>query len=494
MSFNSITPTNYCSDLKTIPNPSIGTILVTGATGYIGGRLVPELLHRGYKVRVMVRRNFSENDKVEVVVADALDKKTLRKALESVSVAYYLIHSLQLGIKNFEQVDLTAAVNFREIAEEMNVKRIIYLGGLGDVNATLSSHLSSRSEVGKTLTSEKVKTSILRAAIIIGSGSASYEIMKGLVSKLPILLLPKFAKSLCQPISVRDVIKYLVGVLETPETTGISYDIGGYDILSYRELLQYFSKALGKKTLFYTYPFFHLKFYSYIASLITPLPANLIECLFESLKNNVVCQNNDIRKIIKFETLSYETALKRALSKEENDGIETRWSDSTPTENAPILKQLNKQPKYVSSYYIYSNKSAVQLFSSIGKIGGTEGWFHNNWMWRLRGMLDKILMGVGTGRGRRSNTTLRINDVIDFWRVEEIIENKKLLLRAEMRLPGDAWLEFNISEDDENQLNVLSVKAYFDTNSVWGTLYWYNFLPFHNIIFVDLLQQIEKRS
>lgn len=488
----------FCHDLPSRPQPEIGKILVTGATGYIGGRLVPELLARGYHVKVMVRAASPEHEDrwpdAEIVVADSLELDSLKKALEEVHTAYYLIHSLLLGRKKFESAEVRAAVNFREAAEEKKLKRIIYLGGLGDIQTPLSAHLRSRIQVAYELTQGNVPTTILRAAIIIGSGSASYELIKNLVKKLPILFIPYWARTECQPISIRDVIKFLVGVLEITETSGKPFDIGGRDILTYEMMLKILADLLGKKTLFVNSPFSNIGPYVYLANLFTPVPAPIISCLLEGIKNRVVCHDHDIKRFLPFQTLTYKEAIVRAMTREEQDNVHTRWSDAYPPAHDLAIKlhELEKPPQYTNLYSLLTEKSASSIFQSICKIGGKEGWFHNNWLWRIRGVFDRMLLGVGTSRGRRSSSSLRINDVIDFWRVEDLRHNEKLLLRAEMKLPGKAWLEFSI--DRENEKNRLLVKASYQTQSLFGKLYWYVCLPFHIFVFSGLIKQIEKRS
>jgi uncharacterized protein YbjT (DUF2867 family) len=430
----------------------------------------------------------------DIVVADALKAETLKKALDGVHTAYYLIHSLLLGPGGFASADIQAAVNFRKAGEERRIKQIIYLGGLGDTPGRLSKHLRSRMEVAEELKRGKVPVTILRAAVIIGSGSASYEIIKHLVKKLPVMLVPHWAETKCQPIAIRDVIKYLVGVLEESESSGKSFDIGGRDVLTYKALMKIMAELLNKKRVFVHFPRATLGLYAYVGSLLTPVPAPITRCLIEGLRNEVICQDNEIMRFLPFQPLSYKEAIIRALSREEQDKVYTRWSDAYPPahELALRLHELKNSPRYTASYTLVTPKLARPLFSSICKVGGKEGWFHNNWMWRLRGGIDRMLLGVGSSRGRRSLSSLKINDVVDFLRVEDLQTDRKVLLRAEMKLPGRAWLEFNI--DEEETRRKLSIRAYYDTDRLFGKVYWYAFLPFHNVIFNNLLKQIEARS
>jgi len=500
-SFTSLEPlseTRFTHDLPTVPQPHLGKVLVTGATGYIGGRLVPELVDRGYQVRVMVRSESSGYHErwpdTEVVLADAKDPDQLSEALEGIHTAYYLIHSLLLGHREFESVDIEVADNFRRLAEEQGVKRIIYLSGLGDVRGKLSPHLRNRLEVAETLSKGNVPVTVLRAGMIIGSGSASYEILRNLVENTPIFFIPYWAKTKSQPIAIRDVIKYLVGVLEIEDTSGKSFDIGGYDVVTYDQMLRMFAKVLGKKRIFLPALITNTVLYGYIASLLTPVPGPITKVLVQGCKNEVICINNDIKNYLAFDPLLLKTALIRALQQEKRDEITSRWSDAYPRDyNLAIkLHQLDPPPVYTSSYCLLTYNNAASLFDSFCHIGGKMGWFNSNWMWKLRGLIDRIALGVGSSRGRRSYHDLRINDVIDFWRVENIVKDKLLLLRAEMKLPGKAWLEFNI--DSYEGLNKFSVNAYFEPKGFAGRVYWYNFLPFHIFIFRDLIKQIEKRS
>lgn len=488
-----------CRDLSTRPDRNLGTVLVAGATGYIGGRLVPELMTRGYRVRLMVRAESPEHrerwPEAEVAVADALEPSAVAQALDGVDTAYYLIHSMLIGMHRFEDMDIQAARNFSEAAEQAGVRRIIYLGGLGDTQTTLSPHLASRARVAEEFRRGRVPTTILRAAIILGSGSASYEMINHLVRRIPLFFVPKWAKTQCQPIGVRDVIKTLVGVLEQPETANRTFDIGSPDVLSYEQILKIHAEVLGRKRKFVPSPVSNIRFYSYITSLLTPVPAAITWCLMESVTHDVVCQENDILELLPFRRISCKEALVLALSREEQDAVHTRWSDSYPPdyELAIKLSEIEGAPAYTSSYSLVTSKTADSLFKSISHIGGKKGWFHSTFLWRIRGGMDRLLRGVGTTRGRRSASTLRVNDVVDFWRVEKISCPRQLLLRAEMKVPGYAWLEFRVDPISGDK-NRLSVTAYYDTKGLWGRTYWYIFLPFHHFIFNDLIRQIERRS
>jgi uncharacterized protein YbjT (DUF2867 family) len=487
-----------CEDLPTKPRKDVGKILITGATGYIGGRLVPELILRGYRVRVMVRAD-SESIKerwpeADVVVADARNLESVLSALEGIDTAYYLIHSLGLGHKKFESVDLDVAVNFRTAAENKNVKRIIYLGGLGDTNSELSAHLQSRIAVAEKLAEGNIPVTVLRAGMIIGSGSASYEILQNLVKNSFFFFIPSWAKTKSQPISIRDVIKYLIGMLESPESAGKTYDIGGTGIVTYDKMLRVLSKIQNKKRIFLPTFINYTPLYGYIASLLTPVPAPIAKVLIAGCKNEVICLNDEARELLDFEPLSYEAALVKAMKIEELDNVSTRWSDAYPPAHmlAKKLNQVLPPPKYTISNSLLSYKPASSIFLSFSKIGGKMGWFKSNWMWRFRGMIDRMLLGVGSSRGRRSYKNLRVGDVIDFWRVENIVKEKLLLLRGEMKLPGEVWLEFSIQNYEG--LNKLQVIVYYKPRGIAGHIYWYFSLPFHILIYRDLIKHIEKRS
>jgi uncharacterized protein YbjT (DUF2867 family) len=487
----------FSDDLPSIPQPEIGEILVTGASGYIGGRLVPELLHRGYRVRAMVRADAyaypQSHPNLTVIQADVMDPQSLIPAMQGIHTAYYLIHSLLLGPKDFYDADTQAALHFREMAQKMGLQRIVYLGGMDAQNLN-STHLQSRADVARELAAGSVPVTILRAAIIIGSGSASYEIIHSLVKTMPLLFLPRWSRNKCQPISIRDVVKYLIGVLEIRATIGHSYDIGGKNIMTYELMLKVFASIISRKIIFVSSPISNIRLLSFLTSLLTPVPAQITACLMEGLQDEVVCRNSDIRTLIPFETLSYKQAIVRALTREDQDKVATRWSDAYPPahELAMKLTEVSSESLYRASYSLKTEKTAVALYRAVCVIGGKSGWFYSNWLWWTRGMIDRLFFGVGSARGRKRQFTLHINDVLDFWRVEDMRVNERLLLRAEMKLPGKAWLEFVIQEEEGKRR--FRITAFFHTRTLFGKAYWYAFWPFHYFIFNGLIEQIEARS
>jgi len=488
-----------CRDLPTPVRPDRGPILVTGASGYIGGRLTPELIQRGYRVRVMVRAEVADYQGVwpeaEVVRGDALDPDSLVAALQGIKVAYYLIHSMVLGPRGFAEADMRAARNFRRAAENAGVERLVYLGGLGRSGPVLSPHLESRRRVAAELQSGSIPTTVLQASVIIGSGSASFEIIKSLIDRLPLLPLPHWASHRSQPIGVRDVVKYLVGAMEAEAAAARTFDIGGPEVLTYAEMMKTLAGVLRRPTRFLRLGFGGTRFYGYMMSLITPVPAPITMCLVDGLKNDTVCADDTIRSVVPFVTMSFQQAIVRALNREEQDRIATRWSDAYPASQEYIIRlhQLRRPPRYTAHYTLLTDCPAEALFASLTRIGGQEGWFDANWMWRFRGGVDRILFGVGSARGRRSRRELRVHDVIDFWRVENLVPNRRLLLRAEMRMPGRAWLEFTVTPRN-GKIYELAITAHYATRSLWGRLYWRFFQPFHWYIFARLLKQIERRA
>jgi uncharacterized protein YbjT (DUF2867 family) len=496
---------HYCDDLPTTPLPLGTKILVTGANGYVGHRLIPELIFRGYFVRCMFRRKSMPallvHERIEAVYADCHNKDELQSALKGIEYAYYLIHSMRSKNDEFVEKDKLAAQNFIDVAEECKVKRIIYIGGLGDKNENLSEHLKSRMEVGSILSSGTVPVIRLRAALILGTGSASYELVKSLVSHNRwIPFLPEF-DSKCQPIAVRDVIKYLIGILETAGLTTRVYQIGGKDVFTYKELIKRFAKIMNKNIRLFEVSWVPLptrilcRVYAYWLHLFNSVPVNITAMLLNSLKSDVVCTENDIKKILPFEPLDCNTSVEWALKKEEQSRVFSHWSDVPPEHMTDLLPLC----EYESTDFVMDEHSVEiaarpeVIFPIVCRLGGQHGWAHGNVLWQIRGAVDRLLGGPGLNRGRRDENQLREGDSIDFWRVEKFEMNKQLLLRAEMLSPGLSWLQI-ILEPQGSDRTKLILKAHFIPKPFWGPLYWNIMAKFHNYIFTGMLSSFQKEA
>ncbi len=496
---------HYCDDLPTTPLPETTRVLVTGANGYVAHRLIPELVHRGYIVRCMFRRKnpppILNHSRIENVYADCLNKEELRLALKDVDAAYYLIHSMASKKEEFVQKDKLAATNFREAAEECGVKRIIYLGGLGEATQKLSPHLQSRMEVGQILSDGDIPVIRLRAAIILGTGSASYELLKSLVMyNRWIPYIPEF-DSKCQPIAIRDVIKYLVGVLETENLTTRVYPIGGKDVLSYTELIRRFARILNKRVRLFDVSWIPLpvnalcRLYAYWLHLFNAVPVNITSLLLDSLKSDVICTECDVYRILPFEPLDFETAVKWAQEKEQQSRVFSHWSDVSPGRMADLMPlcEYESAEFMIDEHSIEIPTPPEIIFPIICRIGGNHGWVHANYLWKIRGAVDRLLGGVGLNRGRRDNNQLRVGDSIDFWRVEKLEPNQELLLRAEMLSPGLSWLQLELNPKD-NKRTQLILRAHFIPKPFWGNLYWALMAKFHNYIFTGMLNYFRREA
>lgn len=477
-------------------------ILVTGATGYIGGRLVPMLLERGHKVKVLVRepRKLARRkwQGVEILKGDVLRPETLPAALSETEVAYYLVHSLTTSGADFADLDRMAAHNFAVAAKAAGLKRIIYLGGLGIPGADLSEHLKSRHQTGDALRSTGVSVTELRAAIIVGSGSASFLMIYDLVQKLPFLICPRWVNSKCEPISVRQVMTYLVGVLEEPKTVGEILEIGSGEVLTYKEMMEQCAEVLGRRLNIITVPVLTPRLSSYWLNLVTRVPTSLVRPLVDGLRNDVVCQDNRIRQWIKVPEISYREAVQLALNKMKLQDVESSWTDAN-TANPSTSEDLQKFCYKDERSALCAAKGST-LFSVIQEIGGDTGWYHADWLWQLRAGMDWLIGGVGMRRGRRDPFKLEVGDPLDFWRVEDLEQDKILVLRAEMKLPGTARLTFQISDAGADQGGItqplvrLKISAHFWPTPIWGHLYWYLVVPLHSYVFQGLLNSVIERA
>jgi len=476
--------------------------LVTGASGYIGGRLVPELLSAGYAVRCMARDPGKLSDRpwsddVEIAVADVLDDSAVRRALRGVDVAYYLIHSLGTGA-SFEQRDRTAAQTFAAAAKAAGVRRIVYLGGIISGPAgKLSPHLRSRAEVGDILLASGVPTAALQAAVIIGSGSASFEMLRYLTERLPAMVTPRWVDTRIQPIAVRDVLHYLAGSATLPAEVSRRFDIGGPDVLSYVEMMRRYAQVAGlTPRVIVKVPILTPRLSSLWVGLVTPVPASLARPLVESLRNEVVCAEKDIADYIPDPPsglLTLGQAIAAALQYTRAGAVSTRWS-SAATPGAPSDPLPNDPSWAGGSLYVDARHSVVRaspaaLWRVIEGIGGETGWYSFPAAWAVRGLLDRLAGGVGLRRGRRDPRHLLIGDALDFWRVETIEPGALLRLRAEMKLPGRAWLELSVSQDPDG-LTTYRQRAIFRPRGLAGHAYWRSISPFHGIVFGGMLKNI----
>ena len=476
-------------------------VLVTGATGYVGGRLVRALLEHNYQVRVLVRdpkkvKQYSWANSVEVFVGNATDYQSTYKALEGIDTAYYFLHSINSATK-FDEIEREMATTFGKAASDAKVKQIVYLGGIANDEKT-SRHLQSRADTGVELSKHNVPVLELRAGIIIGSGSASFEMLRHLTHRLPIMTTPKWVKNRTQPIAIRDVLYYLLKTAELTTPVSGVFDIGGPEISTYEDMMQKFAQVSGlRKRIVIKVPVLTPSLSSLWIGLVTPVPTTLARPLVESLISEVVVdERKSINKIIPKPSeglTSITTAIELALEKAAVNNIETRWSDATaPT--APWQKAQG-DPAWAGAaefkdVRIRKTKAGSAAWNCIERIGGENGWYGSDWLWYLRGLIDRLFGGVGLRRGRRDPLKLRIGDSVDFWRVEECIEGKKLRLYAEMILPGKAWLEFNL-EEDGNQTKITQT-AIFQPRGLGGQLYWRVIAPFHLLIFPTMLRNICK--
>ncbi len=471
-------------------------ILLTGATGYIGKRLLPILVENGHEVVCCVRdfNRFnppqSLGDKIEVIQVDLLDQQSLANIPRDIDGAYYLVHSMSSS-SEYQSLERQAAVNFVDAMNQTTVKHVIYLSGIVN-EIELSKHLTSRKNVELELAKGKYNFTTLRAGIIIGSGSASFEIIRDLVEKLPIMIAPKWLDTRCQPIGISDVISLLSLCLFNRETYNESFDIGGKDILTYKEMLLGFARVRNLNRKIYTVPVMTPKLSSYWLYFVTSTSYRLAVNLVDSMKVEVVCRDSRINEILNIDPIGYEEALHKAFRKIESNQIVSSWKDANVSSGFDLLISDHiRVPSY--GCFIdqrsqkYSDRAAC--INKIWSIGGETGWYYGNWLWQLRGYLDKLVGGVGLRRGRTNTHTINVGDALDFWRV--IYANKedgRLVLYAEMKLPGEAWLEFDLQGDQ------LVQTATFRPLGVYGRLYWYSVLPFHGFIFKGMLDQITSHN
>ena len=469
-------------------------ILVTGATGYIGSRLASRLIVTGRTVRVMARdprRLGTLAAQADCVAGDALDPGSLAPALRDVDVAYYLIHSMGTGA-DFAARDREAARNFAAACAAAGVGRIIYLGGLGESETSLSKHLESRQEVGDVLRAGSVPVTELRAAIIVGAGSASFEIIRDLARKLPVMICPRWVRSRCEPIALDQVMDYLVGILDEPRSIGEVLEIGGGDVLTYQEMMRECAAALGKRVRIITVPVLTPRLSSYWLNLVTSVPMSIARPLVEGLRHDVVTTDQRIRAWIHVAPMTFRQAVDRALAEDSAGPLASRWTGATGGPASTTGPRSSRALR--DERTLHANASPTALFAAVERIGGATGWYYANWLWRLRGAIDRVFGGVGLRRGRRDPIAVRLGDPVDFWRVDELVPGARLRLRAEMKVPGTATLEFEVGEPRDGKGAMLIQRAEFVPRGLWGRVYWAALRPIHGFVFRGMAAGIVRSA
>ena len=467
-------------------------ILVTGATGYIGGRLVPRLLDAGHEVRCVARNPqklalHPWRHRVEVVAGDVLDERAIKEALVGCDAAVYLVHSMAAG-SDFTRLDRRAALTFRAAAADAGVRRIVYLGALGAEDAPHSRHLRSRHEVGHILADGVTPVTEVRAAVIVGSGSLSFEMLRSLTEVLPVMTTPKWVRTRCQPVAVGDVLEILRGAIEDGSAESRVLEVGGPEALSYEEMMQIYAEEAGlRRRILIPVPFLTPWLSSWWIGLVTPLPPKVARPLVESLRSEVVVTTP--QDLVPIDPTPFRIAVRRALSRLPG-GVITRWSDAASQPAAPIPTdpEWSGGTVFMDRQVMPTDTDAAHLFWAFSRIGGRVGYYGLDWAWRIRGILDRLVGGVGLRRGRRHPTEVRIGEAVDFWRVEDVVPGKSLRLRAEMRLPGNAWLEWEIRETDFG--TDLIQTAWFRPRGVAGRIHWYVMLIPHRIVFPRMAHRI----
>ncbi|QDU58019.1 SDR family oxidoreductase [Aeoliella mucimassa] len=478
------------------PQSSPPLVLLTGATGYVGGRLLGLLESHGHRVRCMARDPANLSGRTarttEVVRGDVLQRYSLVDALKGIDVAYYLVHSMGSN-GDFEEQDRQGARNFAEAAREAGVQRIIYLGGLGDETDELSAHLKSRHEVGQILKESDATVLEFRASIVIGSGSLSFELVRSLVRRLPVMICPRWVRTQAQPIAIEDLLEYLLAAVDHPAEQSRIYEIGGPDQVSYGDIMQEYAQQRGLKRYLISVPVLTPRLSSLWLGFVTPVYAKVGKKLIDGMRNPTIVTDDAAREEFNIAPRGLTAAIERACKSEDHKLAETRWSDAlSSARGIRSWGGVAFKNRIVDSRTISTTASPEEAFRPIRSIGGRNGWYFANWLWTVRAWIDLMLGGVGIRRGRRDPDHLRVGDVLDWWRVEEYVPNERMRLFAEMKVPGRAWLEFEATKSGGQ--TTIRQTAIFDPIGIWGLAYWYALYPVHDLIFHGMLQRIAKRA
>lgn len=475
---------------------SVGRVLLTGASGYVGGRLLSRLRSAGYSVRCLARRpealGHLEQSSIEVAQGDVLDIDSLNAAMDGVEQAFYLIHSMGMGA-DFEKRDRVGAENFARAASQAGVRRIVYLGGLVGEEGALSSHLRSRVEVGDALRSTGVEVVEFRASVILGSGSLSYELVRALVERLPAMVTPRWVDVPAQPIGIEDVLSYLAAALDLPSGPSRTFEIGGPDVVTYGGLMRGYAQLRGLKRLIVPIPLLTPRLSSLWLGLVTPVYARVGRKLIDSMRHPSVIRDFSALDVFPIRPVGCTAALEAALRNEDREFAETRWSDavsSSALQPSSFGQRLGN--RLVDTRLMRSSVPSEALFREVERIGGKRGWYFADALWRIRGAIDLLMGGVGMRRGRRDPETLMVGDALDWWRVESIDPGRMLRLAAEMKLPGRGWLQFEVSDLEGSSELRLTVE--FDPLGLFGLLYWYSVYPFHALVFRGMLRSMVRTA
>ena len=471
-------------------------ILVTGATGYIGGQLIPKLTEAGHQVACMARDpqrlRGDRWEKVEIRQGDVLDRASLRSAMQGIDVAYYLIHAMAGGAQGFEEREFSGAENFGKAAKEAGIQRIIYLGGLGDCEKGLSPHLWSRQHVGEILRASGVPVTEFRAAVVIGLGSISFEMFRYLTERLPIMITPKWVTTRCQPIAIKNVLDYLTLCLTQPQSIGKIYEIGGPDVITYGDMMREYACARHLKRYLIPVPILTPRLSSYWVNIVTPIPRSYAQPLIEGLRSEVVVHDPSAQEDFNIKLIPYPDALRRALTRDGSGEVESYWAGAQAGLKAGRMHKIT-QGMFIEQRRLESMVEPDAIYDIFARIGGKQGWYYADWLWKIRFGLDKLVGGVGRRQDQRRRGETRPGDIVDGFSVEMIDMGRMIRLRNEMKAPGPAWMQYEVIRSDTGKTLFIQT-AFFEPHGLMGLAYWYGLYPFHQLIFSGMARGIVRRS